>query len=193
MARIPYCMTEADLPPEFHDLFNDIKRKRETGVSNIIRALLNAPAVFIKRMAYSNSLRNDTTLERSHRELAILTVGSVTHSEYEFAHHYKAGLKAGLTREKIDAIQDVETTNVFDEKERAIVRFTRDLTLHVTASDEVWASLAAFLDKRQLVELTLLVGWYNQTVRVLAALQVDLEPEYALVMSDDATQDWKIR
>jgi alkylhydroperoxidase family enzyme len=172
MARIPYCEQE-DLPLSHRDLLADL-RKKQSAV-NLTRALAHVPQILEDRLVYSRSLRQNTLLDPRHRELAILTVGKITKAHYEVHHHTPPALKAGLSMEQIEAIEDFETSGLFDDRERAIIRFATELTRDITCRDETWASLSSFLSVPELVELTLLVGWYNQTVRVLAALQIDIE------------------
>lgn len=173
MARVPYCREE-DLPPSHRDLFARLRQK-QSAVNNLTRALAHAPQILEDRFVYSRSLRNNTLLDPRHRELAILTVGKITKAPYEVHHHTKPALKAGLSMEQIEAIEDFETSVLFDDKERAIIRFATELTRDISCKDETWAALSTFLSVPELIELTLLVSWYNQTVRVLAALQIDIE------------------
>jgi alkylhydroperoxidase family enzyme len=45
-------------------------------------------------------------------------------------------------------------------------------------SDGTFAALAAQLSREHLVDLTMVISFYNAVVRVLATLQIDVEPEY---------------
>ena len=173
MPRVPYCK-EVDLPASNRDLFEKI-RCRQSSVTNLARALAHVPQVLEDRFVYSGSLRKNTVVDPRYRELAILTVGKITKSSYEVHHHTKPALQAGLSMQQIEAIGSITASSLFDERDCAIIKFATDLTRDVSCSDETWRKLADFLSVPQLVELTLLVGWYNQTVRVLAALQIDVE------------------
>ncbi|MCO5090103.1 carboxymuconolactone decarboxylase family protein [Bosea sp. (in: a-proteobacteria)] len=144
-------------------------------MNNLTRALAHVPQILEDRFVYSRSLRKNTLLDPRYRELAILTVGKITRAPYEVHHHTGPALKAGLSQAQIEAIEGFETSDLFDDRERAIIRFATELTRDVSCRDETWAALSRFLSVPELVELTLLVGWYNQTVRVLAALQIDIE------------------
>ena len=41
-----------------------------------------------------------------------------------------------------------------------------------------FAALQAQLGNEQVIDLTLTIGFYNAVVRVLATLQIDVEPDY---------------
>jgi alkylhydroperoxidase family enzyme len=55
----------------------------------------------------------------------------------------------------------------------------RDMTELVCLGDATFATLSASLDTESLVDLLIAIGEYNGMVRVMAAIQIDLEPEYA--------------
>lgn len=187
MARVPYCSKE-DLPAEHRDLFDRYERARSSPAPNIVRALAHIPAVLEHRMAYSNSLRRDTKLPRRDCELAIISVGHFTRSRYEFVHHVKAGLAAGLRSEQIRQIGNFETSSEFTDRDRAIVRYTREATFNIRISQETWDEISSHLERERLLELVLIVAWYNQTVRVVDPLQIDIEDNYKPLEADWAGQ-----
>ena len=108
----------------------------------------------------------------------ILTVGHATRSAYEVAHHQSHGLKAGLSEEQLAAVADFESSDLFDETEKAVMRLAAESTLRVDVSEETWRAAAAHLTDRQMVELSLSVAWYNSGVRVMGLLGIDLEDNY---------------
>ena len=112
------------------------------------------------------------------RELAILSVGHATGSEYEIAHHQSHGRKAGLTDQQLAAVADAESTELFNEAERAVIALARESTNKVNVSDPVWAAAAEHLDDQQMVELTLTIAWYNSGVRIMGLLGIELEDSY---------------
>ncbi|HXF54346.1 MAG TPA: carboxymuconolactone decarboxylase family protein [Hyphomicrobiaceae bacterium] len=177
MARVPLCTAE-DLPEGYRDLFERTERSRSLPLSNLVRALAHIPLVLEHRTAYSNSLRQHTKLPRRDCELAILAVGHFTGCRYEFLHHVKPAIAAGLRREQIRALADFQTSPEFDERERAIVRYAYEATVNIKVSDDTWNAVASHLERNLLLELVLIVAWYNQTVRVVEPLQIDLEDRY---------------
>lgn len=174
MARVPYLTRDTGGDPA---LFDRLERERKVPTANIFMALANAPAMLDGFLSYANSLR-EGQLSPKLREMAILTVGHVTDTEYEVAHHQSHGLKAGISPEQLKAIQHFETSELFSAEEKAVMAFAKESTLKVHVSDTVWHQLAAFLSERQCVELTLSVAWYNSGVRLMGALAIDLEDSY---------------
>lgn len=182
MARVTYLNRE-DVPPDAKAVWQRVENERKMPTANLFRALAHAPGILDAFLTYANALRDDSDLDPRLRELAVLTVGHATGSEYEIAHHQSHAKKAGVTPEQLEAIDEFETSPYFDEIERAVMRVARESTVNVAVSDELWAAVAAHLPPKQLVGLSLTIGWYNSGVRAMALLAIELEPSY---LSDSA-------
>ena len=177
MARVPY-LSRDDADSGTKVLWDRLESERKTPTANIFRALAHAPVQLDAFLSYANALRDGSTLSPRLRELAILTVGHVTASRYEIAHHRSHALKAGVTAEQLDAIPDFETSALFDAEERAVMRLAQASTLNVEVSDQRWSEAAAHLGDKQMVELALTIAWYNSGVRIMGMLDIDLEESY---------------
>jgi alkylhydroperoxidase family enzyme len=112
------------------------------------------------------------------RELAIMTVALSTGATYEFNHHWNSALKAGLRREHLEQLTDAETSDAFDERERAIVRYAREATLSLNVSDETWSGLRRHFSLRETMDVVMAVAWYNAVARMLLPMEVELEDWY---------------
>ncbi|MEU1183191.1 carboxymuconolactone decarboxylase family protein [Streptomyces sp. NPDC005820] len=176
MARVPYLRRE-DADEANKPLYDRLEAERKVPTANIFLALAGAPEQLDGFLTYANSLRAGE-LSPALRELAILTVGHVTRSAYEVAHHHSHGLKAGLTEEQIAAVGDFESSELFDDTEKAVMRVAKESTLLVDVSEETWRAAAERLPQKQLIELALSVAWYNSGVRVMGLLDIDLEDNY---------------
>lgn len=176
MARVKY-LQRSDLAGTNDALWDRLERERKVPTANIFRALAHAPDILDQFLSYANAIRA-SSISPKLRELAILTVGHCTGSEYEIAHHQSHGLKAGVTPEQLKAIPDFETSPHFNDEERAVMAMAKECTLKVDVSDAVWNRAAAFLSERQMVELALNIAWYNSGVRIMGALGIELEESY---------------
>ncbi|MBB4443603.1 MULTISPECIES: carboxymuconolactone decarboxylase family protein [Rhizobium] len=176
MARVRY-VPNSELAETQAALNGRLLEERKVPTGNIFLALANAPAILNDFLTYANAVRA-ADISPKLREMAILTVGYCTDSEYEIVHHHSHGLKAGLTEEQFHAIRHFETSDLFNEEEKAVMAFAKDSTLNVDVSDEVWNDVAKFLSEKQLVELAINVAWYNSGVRLMGALKIDLEDSY---------------
>ena len=177
MARVPY-LDRDDSAPRTTAVWDRLEAERKVPTGNIFRAMANAPVLLDAFLSYANALRDGSKLSPKLRELAILTVGHVTDSEYEIAHHQSHGRKAGISAEQLAAVPDFERSYLFDDVERAVMAVAKESTRQVAVSEAAWSAVAAHLDDQQLVELTLTIAWYNSGVRIMGLLGIELEDSY---------------
>jgi alkylhydroperoxidase family enzyme len=174
MARIPLLdrnhLTDAD-----QAIYERLQVSRGVPTGNIWRALANAPPLLDRILSLADALRHDVTIEKRFRELAVLMVGVVAKSSYEFDHHWNAALKAGLARDKLQALADFETSALFDDAERAVLRYAKEITAAGEVGDATWDTLRAHFDDRQATEITVTIAWYNCVVRILLPLKIENE------------------
>jgi len=84
-------------------------------------------------------------------------------------------LQAGVRREQLEQLTDAESSNAFDERERAIVRYAREATLSLTVSDETWSALRRHFSVREAMDVVMAVAWYNAVARVLLPMEIEIE------------------
>jgi len=171
MARVPY-LEQSDLPPEHRDLL-----ARPIALN---RAMANHPAASRAMTGLAMYIRHKSKLDPRLRELAILQVGYLAKSAYEYSHHVKLGREAGVTDDDIRAMGE-ETAGrqgKIDPLARIVLRAAREMTRDLAMSDETFAALERELGREQVIDLTLAVAFYNAVVRLLGTLQIDVEPEY---------------
>jgi AhpD family alkylhydroperoxidase len=178
MSRVPSLSRDDAASIDQQPLWNRLEAERKVPTANIFRALANAPVLLDAFLSYANAMRDSSLLSPKLRELAILSVGHATGSEYEIAHHQSHGRKAGLTDEQLAAVADDESTELFNDAERAVMTLARESTTKVHVSEATWAAAAEHLDDQQMVELTLTIAWYNSGVRIMGLLHIDLEDTY---------------
>jgi alkylhydroperoxidase family enzyme len=172
MARVPY-LQPSDLAPDDQDLL-----KRPIALA---RALVNSPNAARAFSGVGQFIRYGSKLDPRLRELAILQVGWLARSPYEWSHHVKIGHDFGVSDDDIRAMID-ETAGkpaALDELTRMVLRAAREMTTEGGMSDATFAALRDALGNEQIVDLTLTIGFYNAVVRVLATLAIDVEDEYA--------------
>lgn len=172
MARLPYLSRE-DLPPGQQQLLDR--------PINLFRALAHGPEVLEWMAEIGSWIRYRCRLDPRLRELAIIQVGYVTRSPYEFSHHVKIGRDFGVTDDDLrDLVADTHGQDcALGEQERAVLSAARELTAGTELSDETWSRLRQFLPPARLLDLLFVVTHYVQVVRMLGALQIDVEEDYA--------------
>lgn len=79
----------------------------------------------------------------------------------------------GTLNEKIDALGDYSTSDLFDDVERATLEFADAMTITGReVSDELFAKLRSFYDDDTMVELTATIAWENASSKFNRALRV---------------------
>src|SRR5690348_9668510 len=171
MARVPY-LEESDLSPENQDL---LKRR-----ISLFQALVNSPNAARAFSGLGGFIRHGSQLDPRLRELAILQVGWLARSPYEWSHHVKIGHDFGVSDDDIRALIDDSAgkPTSLDDLSRTVLRAAREMTTDGAMADGTFATLQAALGNEQVVDLTITIAFYNAVVRVLATLQIDVEPEY---------------
>jgi AhpD family alkylhydroperoxidase len=171
MARLPY-LDRSDLLPEHQDL---LARNL-----NLYRLLAHSPRAARSLNTLARFIRDGSRLDPRLRELAILQIAYATRSAWTFSHHVRIGREAGVTDEEISAVAE-ETAGratALDPLPRAVLRAAREMTADLGLSDATFAELRRGLDNERLTDLVVTIAFYNSLVRILGAMQVDVEEEY---------------
>ena len=172
MTRVRMNETQ-DLPEEHRWLFERMEQRAP--ILNIFRALSHSPVALRRFMKFGSYFLEEGKLDPKLRELAILRAGYLCRSPYEFSQHIAFGRRAGLSDSQIRGIA-APNSALFDAHELAVLSYAGELTSDARASDAAYGAVAAFLNDEAIVELTLVIGFYNMVSRTLNALQVDIDP-----------------
>jgi alkylhydroperoxidase family enzyme len=173
MARVPYLDRE-HLPEDYRHLF-DKNMSADGRVSNLFRALAHSPRLMHQFMRLGHDLRKRTRLDATLRELVILTVCRVTGNTFEFFLHLNGAREAGLSDRQLIGLSLPECYPGFTDEQRAVMRYAEEVTRNIRVSDATFDAVRAFLSDEEIVELTLLTGYYNLVARFLEPLQVRLD------------------
>lgn len=171
MARVPYLEVE-DLEPQYQPLL-------KSGI-NFHKAFVNSPEARKASAPLGKFIRWESAVDPRLRELAILQVGYLARSAYEWSHHIKIGYGFGVTDADIRALVD-ETegrSSDLDPLTAAVLRGAREMTQNLGMSDDTFRYLEGKMPLNGLIDLCLVIAQYNSVVRMLATLQIDVEPAY---------------
>jgi alkylhydroperoxidase family enzyme len=175
MARLPYLEPD-QVAPEYRDML-----KRNT---NLHKLLVNSPDMARAFSGLGGYIRFKSKLDPRLRELAILQVGWLEKSEYEFTHHVKIGKEFGVSDEDIQGLM-AETEGKPSSLEpltKAILRGAREMVKNLAMSDATFAEIKKDLSDEHMTDLVLTIAFYCAVVRVLATMQIDNEPQYKEVL-----------
>ena len=175
MARLPYLEPD-QVAPEYRDML-----KRNT---NLHKLLVNSPDMARAFNGVGGFIRFKSKLDPRLRELAILQVGWLEKSEYEFTHHVKIGKEFGVTDDDIAALM-IETEGIQSKLEplaRAILKGAREMTRGLEMEMTTFAEIKKHLSNEEMTDLVLIIAYYCAVVRILATMKIDNEPYYKEVL-----------
>lgn len=138
-------------------------------------AMVCAPHVGGPLAELGAALRYRGHLTDRARELSILTVAARSHSEFEWKSHYGIAVKLGIAEDVLAAIRSgADPSTLTDPSERAVVAGAASL-LDGDLDDVEYAGLVELIGEDGLIELVVLVGYYQLLARLLRVLRVPPE------------------
>ncbi len=171
MARLEYRNRE-DLAAADQDL---LKRN-----INLHRILTHSPGMTRAFSALGGYIRYGSTLDARLRELAILQVGWLARSDYEWSHHVKIGYDFGVTDGDIAALiaDTAGQATGLAEVDRLVLLAAREAYVGPGVSEVTFGALLQHFSTEHLTDLVVTIAFYCAVVRVLASMQIDVEPDY---------------
>ena len=178
MARVEYAVAAdgSGGDPSLAALLDRVVAERGS-LLNLYRMLLNSPPIAGGWLEIANAVRYRASLDGHSRELAICRVGQLNGATYEWEHHVPIARREGISEAQIEALAQWSSSELFDPRERAVLAYADAMTREVAVLDDVFEAVRGQFDRRELVELTITIAFYNMVSRVLVALGVDLEEE----------------
>jgi len=171
MNRIPLVAVE-DLNAEQRDAYDN----RPGGKLNLSRLLSHAVTMQPGISAAVQGMMGGIEVPPLERQICVLAVLHLDRGAYEWAQHMQVSKMMGIPDAKVEAIADDRFGDpVFDDREKALLAFTRQVVKTVRVDDFVFNAVAAFYSPRQIVELIHVIGLYMLFVRVseVAELEID--------------------
>jgi 4-carboxymuconolactone decarboxylase len=136
-------------------------------------AMVAAPHVGGPLADLGAALRYRGHLTGRARELSILTVAARRESDFEWQSHTGIATNLGIGDDVLDAIRGGDDPlTLTDPTERAVVAGTTDLLAGGELGDDEYAELVGFIGEEGVVELVVLVGYYELLARLLRVLKV---------------------
>jgi len=136
-------------------------------------AMVTAPHVGGPLAELGAALRYQGQLSGRARELAILTVAARNDSAFEWQSHVGIARNLGITDDVIDAIAGgVEPSVLADPVERTVVSATTSLVAGSELTDGEYEELARLIGEEAVIELVVLVGYYELLARLLRVFRV---------------------
>jgi 4-carboxymuconolactone decarboxylase len=176
MARLPYVARE-ELPAGTDHIWEEIAQHRGS-VGNVFRALLNSPEAGRRVAAVGEYIRYGSKLRPDWREWSILMAAGHLGVQYEYRAHRPIAEKVGVTPEMFAVIEEDKPVETLPREEQIIVRYNRALLREHAIPDDIFNDALELLGREQLVDLTVLLGYYTMLGYTLLAFQVETGDPY---------------
>jgi alkylhydroperoxidase family enzyme len=179
MARLPY--VDPDQAPE---PVADALRALPSEVG-ILHLVAHAETCLRPYLRLGQAILTSLALDAVLRELAILRTAQLTGVDYEWTQHERLARLFGVPDDKIAALRDgVVDGPMFTSTEQRVLSFTTAVVVDGDVDDALFAAVAEDLSPREIVELTLAIGFYLMLGRVMNVTRVDPEPAADVSVSD---------
>jgi 4-carboxymuconolactone decarboxylase len=142
---------------------------------NLHRTLAHHEKLGKRWFVFANHILAKNSVPARERELAILRIGWLCGSEYEFGHHARIGRMAGLSDEEIKRVTVGPDAPGWSAADGTLVRAADELFNDQKISDATWAALSERFDTKQMMDLVFTIGNYNLVSMVLNTLGVQRE------------------
>jgi alkylhydroperoxidase family enzyme len=150
-------------------------------IPDLYRLLAHAPDLLKAWTDLAWPLRNVGYASRGLRELMIMRTAQLDGADYEWAHHWRLALGAGITERQLTELADWQTSDCYSLAERAALAFADELIKTGHISDGTFEAVRAEFDGASVIQLVLTISFYVCVARFSEAFQLEIEPKYRSV------------
>jgi AhpD family alkylhydroperoxidase len=169
--RLP--LVEVPEDPLTKEMFERLAPGR--GILNLHRMMAHAPQLMKASGELALALRRNTELSRALAEIVILRIAQMTDCAYEWAQHLPHARAAGVSEQQIAEVARWRESLAFTDAQKAALAFTEKAADGNRVVDGDVEELRRHFSPREIVELTMLVGFYVSTAILLNALAIPAE------------------
>ena len=163
----------------------------EGSKTNVMMVMANHPELGKAYNTWGKHLLVTNTVPLRARELIILRVAWLIQSQYEWHNHVGYALNLGMSLEEIAAIKLGHDGWEWQGEDRAVLKGVDELVQTHDLSDETWAELGAFYDRRQMMDFLHTIGHYVMIGWAINAMRMPLEEHADLIGWDLKTASGK--
>jgi AhpD family alkylhydroperoxidase len=166
--RLPLVETPDD--PLAREQFAKLAAGR--GILNLHRMMAYVPELMKASGDMAVAFRHDTIIARALAEIVILRTAQVADCDYEWERHVPIARAAGVSEQQIAEVGGWRQSTLFSPKEKIALKYAEILAGGAALDDQTFAELQRHLPAREIVALTMLVGFYVSTAIFIKALGV---------------------
>jgi uncharacterized peroxidase-related enzyme len=159
-------VTEQQADPKVKPIFNNLKQNLGK-VPNFFAILAHRPEILETFLPFYQAVTGPGKVEQRYKELAYLKTSMTNGCEYCSRAHSASAKKVGIKPEEIQALTFYQRSNLFDEKDKAVIQYADQVTRGASGvSDVDRRELKRFFSDEQMVELTATIAIANFTNRI---------------------------
>jgi 4-carboxymuconolactone decarboxylase len=148
---------------------------KDGSIPNALRTMAHSVELLKRMNSVGGYFLRFASLPERTLKLVILRVAHRSNSLYEFAQHRQMSLNQKLlTAQEIDGI--VADSYPWSAEDRLYLAAVDELFAHSCIGEETWAGLAKTLTTQEMIELTVLAGFYQTLAGFLNSAGVQLDP-----------------
>lgn len=168
MARLPY----ADLTdPAKRQIIERVTAERGS-VLHLYHMLLHSLPLTEGWLALLTAIRQKLGINGAIREMVIIRVSLINGVDYEAEQHRPIAVREGMSEEQVVALANWETSELFNDTERAALALTDEMTRNVQVKKETLEYVRRAFGDSGSVELVATIATYNMVSRVIEALEI---------------------
>ncbi len=157
MKHIPL-ISKDEVDPEFRERWDNYRFDLA-----IFHVWAHAPDAFKAYSAFNGTVwrEEEDGMPLLLKEIAVVHASVLSHSSYEWGNHGASMIRRGGTQEQLDAIiaGDVQS-DLFDETEKLVLRFTTEVTIDAKPAEETLTAMAEIFTNKQIVQLVFAICAY---------------------------------
>lgn len=157
-------------------VYSDYQAAFGVAPDNMIKTVAPSAAFLESYYQMFRTVMGDTSLNDKIRELAILKVAKLNGCAYTLHHHTQMGKKAGISDEMIAALDNHEKSELFSFSEKEMLSWADGVTRNPGGiPPDTFLQLKNHFTQQQIIELTVIVAFFNMAARISQSLEVEIE------------------
>lgn len=152
-------------------------------VINLSLVRAHAPKIAKAAEGAAYAIRFDMMLPRKLLELAIYRTAEIVGSDYELNQHTPMMKMCGYSGEQIAQVATWQKSQLFDDKQIAMLAFVEQMANGGNVDDATYANLAKFFAPQEIVEIGYTVASYYGTGLFTKSLKIEVETDGRLTVA----------